>query len=293
LNKGINTNTNRRNFTTLSEPHFIYTMLLLSSGFVGLASTLLVYLIKRYKSVRTTCISIYLIILFMIVGLQYYQFYGTNESILTYTLFTSSALFFLLGPILYFYIRILLNQQKINLKKDWKHFIPLLICFICIFPWLISSHTEKIFFIKAVMNNRLLVLSNPDNLLLIEPSILMLLIPIHLLTYLIVCLYKIIHEDAVNPGIIHTNATVNTLIYLFLLFQCYLAIMYSIGTFSLYYHINLSPTLVTNFPPENFNVTQYGVASLIILVFITSVLVYFTDSKTKNQDNTSNSSVLR
>ncbi len=268
-------------------------MLLISSCFVGIASTLLVYLIKRYKSVRTTCISIYLIILFLIVGLQYYQFYGTEESILAYTLFTSSTLFFLLGPILFFYIRILLNHQKIDLKKDWIHFIPLVICFICIFPWLINSHTEKIFFIKAILNNRLLVLSNPDNLLLIDPSILMILIPIHLLTYLIVCLYKIIHEDAVNPGIIHTNATVNTLIYLFLLFQCYLAIMYSIGTFSLYYHLHLSPTLVTNFPPENFNVTEYGVASLIILVLITTVLVLFTDSKTKKQTNLSSNSILR
>jgi len=237
-------------------------MLLISSCFVGIASTLLVYLIKRYKSVRTTCISIYLIILFLIVGLQYYQFYGTEESILAYTLFTSSTLFFLLGPILFFYIRILLNHQKIDLKKDWIHFIPM-------------------------------VFSNPDNLLLIDPSILMFLIPIHLLTYLIVCLYKIIHEDAVKPGIIHTNATVNTLIYLFLLFQCYLAIMYSIGTFSLYYHLHLSPTLVTNFPPENFNVTEYGVASLIILVLITTVLVLFTDSKTKKQTNLSSNSILR
>ena len=268
-------------------------MLLLSSGFIGITSSLLVYLIKRYKSVRTTCISVYLIIFFLVVGVHYYQFYGTNENILAYTYFTSSTLFLLLGPILFFYIRVLLNQRKIDFKKDWIHFIPLIICFICIFPWIINSHTDKIIFVRATLNNRLLLLSNPDNMILIDPTILMLIIPMHILLYLIVCLYKIIHEDAVNPGIVHTNATVNTLIYLFLLFQCYLAILYSLGTFSLYYHINLSPTLVTNFPPENFNVTEYGVASLIILVLITMIFVYITDTKTKHQNNLSSKSALR
>lgn len=268
-------------------------MLLLSSGFVGLASALLVYLIKRYKSVSTTCISIYLFVFLIIVGSHYYQFYGTNENILFYTLFTSSTLFFLLGPILYFYVRILLNHKEINLKKDWVHFIPFLLCFISIFPWLINSTDDKVTFIRALLNNRLLLMVNPDNILLIEPQILLLLIPIHILTYLIICLYKIIKDDAVNPGIVHTNATVNTLIYLFLLFQCYVAIMYSIGSFSIFYHSNLSPTLVTNFPPESFNSTEHGVAALMILVLITTILVYITDTKSKNQRNISNNSVLR
>lgn len=267
-------------------------MLLLSSCFVGLASALLIYLIKRYKSVRTTCISIYLFIFFVIVGTHYYQFYGTNESILIYTLFTSSTLFFLLGPILYFYVRILLNQQKINLKKDWVHFIPLIICLICIFPWIANSADDKIIFAKAVLNNRLLLMVNPDNILLIEPQILLLLIPIHILTYLIICLSKIIKDDAVNPGIVHTNATVNTLIYLFLLFQCYVAIVYSLGSFSLFYNTNLSPTLVTNFPPENFDGTEYGVAALMILVLITTILVYISDTKSSSQKNISSNSIL-
>lgn len=268
-------------------------MLLLSSCFVGLANTLLIYFIKRYKSVRTTCISIYMFIFLLIVGTHYYQFYGNNESILIYTLFTSSTLFFFLGPILYFYVRILLNQQKINLKKDWVHFIPLFICIICITPWIADSANEKIIFVRAVINNRLLLLANPDNILLIEPQILLLIIPVHILSYLIVCLYKIIKDDAVNPGIVHTNATVNTLIYLFLLFQCYVAITYSLGSFSLFYHINLSPTLVTNFPPENFDGTEYGVAALMILVLLTTILVYITDAKSINKNNISNNSALR
>ena len=268
-------------------------MLLLSSVFVGLASTLLIYLIKRYKSVRTTYISIYLFIFLLIVGSHYYQFYGTNENILIYTLFTSSTLFFLLGPILYFYVNILLNKKKMIFKKDWVHFIPFIICFICVFPWIVNSTNDKFIFVRAVLNNRVLLMVNPDNLLLIEPQILMLLIPVHILTYLIVCLYMIIKDDAENPGIIHTNSTVNTLIYLFLLFQCYVAIMYSLGSFSLFYHSNLSPTLVTNFPPENFDGTEYGVAALMILVLITTILVYINDTKSNNQNNISSKSILR
>lgn len=268
-------------------------MLLLSSGFVGLASTLLVYLIKRYKLVRTTCISIYLFIFLAIVGSHYYQFYGTSENILTYTLFTSSTLFFLLGPILYFYVRILLNHKEINLKKDWVHFIPFIIYIICIFPWITTSTENKIIFARAVLNNRFLLMVNPDNILLIEPQILLLIIPVHILTYLIVCLYKIIKDDAVNPGIVHTNATVNTLIYLFLLFQCYVAIMYSLGSLSIFYQSNLSPTLVTNFSPESFNGTEHGVAALIILVILTTVLVYITDAKSIDKSNISSNSALR
>jgi hypothetical protein len=40
---------------------------------------------------------------------------------------------------------------------------------------------------------------NPDNILLFEPQILMLLIPIHILTYLIVCVYKIITLIFLRP----------------------------------------------------------------------------------------------
>jgi len=268
-------------------------MLILSTGFVGLTSCILGHLIKKYKSVRTKYINTYLIILFLIVGLQHYQFFGTNESIISYTLFTSNTLFFFLGPILYFYIRLLLKQTSFNFKKDWVHFIPVVIYLICIFPWILENQADKTFFIKALLNNRLLLLSNPDDLLFVSPSILMIFISIHLLTYLIVCLYKIIHEDAVNPALVHTNATANTLIYLLLLFQCYLAIMYGLGTFSLFYHLNLSPTLVTNFPPDNFDIISYSLVSIIILVIITTLFVLITGSKLKHQNNISSNSALR
>ncbi|MDP3394221.1 hypothetical protein [Sediminibacterium sp.] len=254
-------------------------MLLLSAGFVGLASSVLIYLIKRYKGVNTTWISVYLFVFFLIVISQYYQFYGTSETLLNYTIFLSNILFFLLGPILYFYIRILLNQQEVDVKKDWVHFIPLIICFVAVSPWIILDSDDKNIFVKALMNNRLLLIANPENVLLIAPQILMILIPTHILTYLIVCLYKIIKEDAVNPGIVHKNATTNTLIYLFLLFQCYVAIMYSLSLFSIFYQLNLSPDLVTNISPENFNGTKHGVAALIILVLITTALVFITDTK--------------
>ncbi len=241
-------------------------MLLLSASFVGLASTLLVFLIKRYKLVRTACISIYLFIFFGTIGSHYYQFYGTNEQILGFTYFTSRILFFLLGPILYFYIRVLLNQQEINFKKDWVHFIPLGSCLVCLSPFIDASDSDKV---------------------------LLLLTPIHLLSYLIICLYKIIKDDAENPGIVHSSATVNTLIYLFLLFQCYVAIMYSLGSFSLFYFSHLSPRLTTNFAQESFNGTKHGVTALIILVLITTVLVYITDTKSNKQNNISSNSLLR
>jgi hypothetical protein len=268
-------------------------MLLLSSGFVGLASTLLVYLIKRYKSVSTSCIRIYLFIFFLIIATHYNNFYGTNENVLITTLFSSSTLFFLLGPILFFYIRNLLYEKKIVIKKDWVHFIPFLLSLICILPWLFSSFSDKEIFAKELMNNRLLLMVNPNNILLVEPQILMILIPIHVLTYLVVCLYQIIKDDSLNPGIIHTNATLNTLTYLFLLFQCYVAIMYSIGSLSIFYQNNLSDTLVTNFPPESFNGTEHGIAALMILVIITTILVLVTSSKKKDRDTLSNHSALR
>jgi hypothetical protein len=268
-------------------------MLLLSSGFVGLASTVLVYLIKRYKSVSTICISIYLFIFFLIIGTHYNNFYGTNESVLVTTLFSSSTLFFLLGPILFFYIRNLVYEKEIDIKKDWVHFIPFLLSLICVLPWLFSSFSDKEIFAKELMNNRLLLMVNPKNILLVEPQILLILIPIHVLAYLILCLYHIIQEDIVNPGIIHTNATLNTLTYLFLLFQCYVAIMYSIGSLSIFYQNNLSDTIVTNFPPESFNGTAHGIAALIILVIITTILVLVTSIKKKERDTLSNHSALR
>ncbi|MDP2422221.1 hypothetical protein [Sediminibacterium sp.] len=159
-----------------------------------------------------------------------------------------------------------MNQQEINFKKDWVHFIPFGSCLACLSPFIDASDSDKV---------------------------LLLLTPIHLLSYLIICLYKIIKDDAENPGIVHISATVNTLIYLFLLFQCYVAIMYSLGSFNLFYFSNSLPRLTTNFAQDSFNGTKHGVAALIILVLITTVLVYITDTKSNRQNNISSNSLLR
>lgn len=106
------------------------------------------------------------------------------------------------------------------------------------------------------MNNRLLLMVNPKNMLLVEPQILMILIPIQLLAYLILCLYHIIKDSKDDNGIVHTNTTSNTLIYLFLLFQCYVAMM-------------------------------YGIAALMILVIITTMLLLLYCGKKKHSNSLS------
>lgn len=262
-------------------------MLLLSSGFVGLASTLLIYLIRKHKSVKTSFIGFYLFIFFLIIGTHYNNFYGTNETVLITTLFSSTTLFFLLGPILFFYIRMLVHEKGINPKKDWIHFTPFVLSLICILPWIFSDFSEKAIFAGELMNNRLFLMVNPKNMLLVEPQILMILIPIHVLAYLILCLYHIIKDSNDDNGVVHKNTTLNTLIYLFILFQCYVAIMYSIGSFSIFYQNNLSAKVVTSFPPESFNGTEHGIAALMILVIITTMLVLLNSSKKKRNSSIS------
>jgi AraC-like DNA-binding protein len=54
-----------------------------------------------------------------------------------------APLYYLIGPLLYFYFQGALFSERISLKRDWFHFLPALIHFIDLIPFYLTSSVEK------------------------------------------------------------------------------------------------------------------------------------------------------
>jgi hypothetical protein len=79
------------------------------------------------------------LILISIYGITHYlTIYGKSLFLLAIFFNNLSSLFLLLGPFLYFYVRGVLTDKIALSKKDLLHFIPFVIHFIGIIPYIFS-----------------------------------------------------------------------------------------------------------------------------------------------------------
>jgi AraC-like DNA-binding protein len=142
--------------------------------------------------------NIFLSLLFLLNGIQ-----GFNRIFIVVDLPTEIAtlffmhlapLSFLIGPILYFYIKKLISPEMILVKKDWIHILPSLFFLIVILPYNLLPYEEKTEWVKAIKNNPVLVFDIP---LLIGPSsIYFIMRPMSILFYIIMSLKYIQNNHA-------------------------------------------------------------------------------------------------
>lgn len=127
------------------------------------AATLL--LVFNYKTNKN---SVFLAITFFLLAL-----YGLTHFIVTeeksvffgalfYVNFT--PLYLTTGPFLYFYVRNTLADKTSFKRKDWIHFLPSLIIFIGIIPYLFTSFEYKMEVVENLYNNQSEVLDFNPNL---------------------------------------------------------------------------------------------------------------------------------
>lgn len=107
----------------------------------------------------------YLALFMMVVSLygitHYFVVFSTNVfwTAVLYNHFT--PLYFLLGPLLFFYVRGVLTESYQLTKKDIFHFIPVFVQTIAIAPYFLVSFSEK-------LNNARAIHENKNNILLLE-----------------------------------------------------------------------------------------------------------------------------
>lgn len=248
-------------------------MLFLSTCFVGLASCILIYLMHQFGSFRSNYIHVYFLSFVLLFALHNVHLIAPKASLFIDCIYIAGALCCLLGPSIYLYVLRILQKQTQPFKKVWFHFLPFVLYLIIFFSLLIHEGLKTDDLPKQLINQCLELIASISEDVFVHLQILLILIPMHVLGYLLLSLYQVVKEDSIDQNLVNTSTTMRILVYLFLLFHAYVAIMYGIACFIIFYECNFSATKTNHFPPENFTGSEHGIAALVALVFITTGMV--------------------
>lgn len=118
-------------------------MLLIASAF-GILITIILFVcsIKAANKV-TRYLAFYFLIISLYVLVHYITVYSGNTFWIAICFINPGFLFLLPGPILYFYVRGTLTGTAEISKKDWIHFVPAILHFIILLPWLFTDFASK------------------------------------------------------------------------------------------------------------------------------------------------------
>jgi AraC-like DNA-binding protein len=126
--------------------------MLLAISLLGiLLSVILLYFNSReYKS------SIFLGLFFLITALYGFSLYlivYSRSVFLVSIMLNFTFIFYFIGPLLFWYVRSILNDDSRLRYSDIIHLLPVLIYFVFLVPFLFSSYTHKVEIAKAIVND--------------------------------------------------------------------------------------------------------------------------------------------
>ncbi|WP_167615347.1 helix-turn-helix domain-containing protein [Maribellus sediminis] len=129
-------------------------LLFLSVIGIFLSLILLYFNAREYKS------SLYLGLFFLFTSLyglyQYILLYSKSVTLISIFLFNlsiDSSLVYLIGPMLYFYVRSVLTDNSKLKRSDWWHFFPMLIYFIAALPNTFVHWHDKVEAARTLVND--------------------------------------------------------------------------------------------------------------------------------------------
>jgi len=108
-----------------------------------------------------------------------------------------TPLYLLLGPLFYFYVRGLINDDASLSKKDIIHFIPAILVLINISPYIFQNIDQKLFFASEVIKDPVNILKY--NFLFLSPTANFISRPIFTISYLIPAVY-LIYKKRLNEN---------------------------------------------------------------------------------------------
>ncbi|MEI7422897.1 MAG: helix-turn-helix domain-containing protein [Prolixibacteraceae bacterium] len=124
-------------------------LLYLSITGISLSLILFYFNARNYKS------SIYLSIFFFLISLyginQYALLYSGSVQLVSLIYTNITFLHYLIGPMLYFYIRSIIRDHSRLTKNDILHFIPSVIFLIAALPYILSPYSHKVEIAKSLI----------------------------------------------------------------------------------------------------------------------------------------------
>lgn len=156
--------------------------MLLYLTILGFLVTFLI-LINLRTSNRSNLYLFFFLLINNIYSLSHYAAINSgNKYFIAIMLVHFTPLYLLLGPLFYFYVRGVLNDDHTLSKKDLVHFIPAIIILINISPYLFYSFDQKLLFASDVIANPLNIFNN--KFLLFSPTTSFLSRPIIIISYI-------------------------------------------------------------------------------------------------------------
>lgn len=214
---------------------------------------------------------------------HYYSSPAESDYIYALLYGTLSPLWLLPGPLLYFYFRIIFQKSE-NKRSVWNviHFIPFVIHFINIIPYIISPFEYKLSVAHAIhqdLNN--LTLININSLYSFKTAFL--IRPILLLGYLFWCTITFLKHYHLPP----LRTRIWLICFLFSLLISTLIYLYF--AISLFEHSVLNPTLETSLI-YYASAIAYIILPILLILFFPEVL--YGINKSEEEDIEENSKVI-
>ncbi len=164
-------------------------MLLYVSLFTILLSLILLF--NNWKINKNAAYLSLFLISSSIYGIaHYFVMYGKSPFWLAIFYNHFTPLMLLLGPFLYFYIRGTLDDTYSLKKKDFIHFIPAIIHFIGIIPYILQPFSEKLQIATQIIDNIDALLKIQINYFY-DTKVSFVIRPVLLLCYILYCMYLI------------------------------------------------------------------------------------------------------
>jgi hypothetical protein len=239
--------------------------MLLLSVFSLIFSVLLLVYNKGYKSANIY-LAMFLFLFNLIILTNYLYFYSNSKTILAFLLcIPINPTSYLLGPLVFFYVRAILKNNIHFAKYDWLHFIAFAVIFIGRFPFIFISWDAKLQIADEIINNYWINLSN-SNFNNFLPIILNFKLKgLHFLLYLVAIWYLILRPNFTKTSLQerpNQMKTVNNWVYFFTVVISFLGVSLFI--------------IVLNFLNAKNRITfQYEVDIMFSLVFIGIFLLVF------------------
>lgn len=195
--------------------------------------------------------------------------YSGSEFFIAVMLVHFTPLYLILGPLFYFYVRGLINDDHKLYKLDYLHFIPAVLFFINITPYIFTNWENKLHYAAGVIENPRNFLN--VNYLFLSPNLSFLSRPVFALLYV---LYSVIM--IIKRGLNKTeNSIQSKLIYRWMYFLVFIAILLygSFLTFTVNAYFSYSTTFVRTDGIFIFYITLIGLLLLnISLLFFPNIL---------------------
>lgn len=241
----------------------MYTVLLaINLSTIFLSLTILFFHRKRIFTVFF--LSSFLILLTVIVIIRSIIFFDNSDWLVAIVFTNFTPLYYLIGPFIYFHIRLYLVGKYKFQKRDLIHFIPSILQFINVFPYIISPFAHKLDVANNLQTN-VLIIQNIDINTVFPYQVTGFFPPIFILGYGLYCIYRLVTNYALGLEQKVKKLRFNSMSHGWLIYLCIVMILISSANLILTYNLG--------FISDQVQIKPFALIQSILLVSIPVSLI--------------------